>query len=950
MSDEGDLRESDDAAVVRTFLIADVRGYTRFTQQHGDEAGGAVAAKFAALARDTIRASGGEVVELRGDEALCAFPSSRRALAAAVELQRRFRERVDGEPVFPLGIGIGIDAGEAVPVEDGYRGGPLNVAARLCGIAAPGQILASDTVASLARRLEGVRFVERRAARLKGLEKPVRVIEVVPETPLPPLPDVPAPRKRGRLALVLAAAALVAACALTAGLLLLTGGSDGPESVGNAIAAVDAGGDVSYTEAGTTPSTIAVGEGAVWVLNADDRTISKVDPETRQIVKTFGTSGTTTDLAVGEGAVWIGNGSAPAGETFESVYTSSVARLDPTSADVTTAVALPDARSTTSEGSPPRLLGVSQIAVGAGAVWAINPDGTVSRIDPDTGDTKTIDVHAGSTIAVGEGGVWVLGGEGAEVIRIGPRSKAVVDRIEVPSGSLAGLAVGGGSVWASDLFKGVLWRIDPGPPADVRPIDVGFGVTSVAFGAGAAWATNFVADELVRVDAETSKVTARIPIAGTPPSVAISNRTAWVSVAGARSGRVLPSSICGPVLSGGRNPDVLISSDLPLQGPTGRIERVAAAGVEHVLRTHRFQAGRYTVGYQSCDDSTAQAGLSDILKCASNAKTYAATPRLVGVIGPFHSVCAWAEVPIANRADGSLAMISPASTHQGLTHRAPGMDRDEPGRYYPTGVRNYARVTGPFDWDAAAGAVLAHELGLRRVYVLRSGQGLGEEATTPFKRAARRLGFTIAGSAIWDASASGYDAIARQVAAARPDGVFIGDELSANGAAVVKALRTRVGPKVALIAGDAFQPTSLVLAEAGEAAIGMYVTTPAVAHEGLGAGGKRFVREFGKTQPGGRVPSAVYVTETAEAAEVLLAAIARSDGTRESVTRELHRVEIKNGILGSFRFDANGDITPAAFTVFRITGSGNRDPDLPDVFSGAVVDRVVRVPHRLVGG
>src|SRR5262245_22017656 len=84
-----------DTAIARTFLIADVRGYTSFTQERGDEEAGKLAASFAALARDVVTAAGGEVIELRGDEALCVFPSARQALRAAVELQVRFRERVD---------------------------------------------------------------------------------------------------------------------------------------------------------------------------------------------------------------------------------------------------------------------------------------------------------------------------------------------------------------------------------------------------------------------------------------------------------------------------------------------------------------------------------------------------------------------------------------------------------------------------------------------------------------------------------------------------------------------------------------------------------------------------------------------------------------------------------------------------------------------------------------
>ena len=76
---------------MRTFLIADVRGYTRFTKEQGDEAASNLAALFAEIVRDTLPGFAGELVELRGDEALCVFGSARQALRAAVELQRRLR-------------------------------------------------------------------------------------------------------------------------------------------------------------------------------------------------------------------------------------------------------------------------------------------------------------------------------------------------------------------------------------------------------------------------------------------------------------------------------------------------------------------------------------------------------------------------------------------------------------------------------------------------------------------------------------------------------------------------------------------------------------------------------------------------------------------------------------------------------------------------------------------
>jgi class 3 adenylate cyclase/tetratricopeptide (TPR) repeat protein len=163
---------------IRTFLIADVRGYTRFTVEHGDERAARLAARFAAVSRETVSARGGEVIELRGDEALAVFTSARDALRAAIELQARFAAETAADPTAPMTSGIGLDAGEAVPVEAGYRGGALNLAARLSSLAGPGEVLASEAVTHLARKVEGLRYGERGMAQLKGFADLVRVVEV----------------------------------------------------------------------------------------------------------------------------------------------------------------------------------------------------------------------------------------------------------------------------------------------------------------------------------------------------------------------------------------------------------------------------------------------------------------------------------------------------------------------------------------------------------------------------------------------------------------------------------------------------------------------------------------------------------------------------------------------------------------------------------------------------
>jgi DNA-binding SARP family transcriptional activator/class 3 adenylate cyclase len=176
---------------VRTFLIADVRGYTRFTLDHGDEAAARLTSRFADLVEEVSAAHGGEVLELRGDEAMVVFRSPRGALRAAVDLQYRFKEEQERDPSLPFPVGIGLDAGEAIPVKGGFRGSALNLAARLCSLAGPGEVLASEGVTHLARKTEGIRYLDHGEVQLKGFAEPVRAVRVVPEgAELDGLPDV----------------------------------------------------------------------------------------------------------------------------------------------------------------------------------------------------------------------------------------------------------------------------------------------------------------------------------------------------------------------------------------------------------------------------------------------------------------------------------------------------------------------------------------------------------------------------------------------------------------------------------------------------------------------------------------------------------------------------------------------------------------------------------------
>jgi len=756
----------------------------------------------------------------------------------------------------------------------------------------------------------------------------------------------PALRRRARLVLAAGLFLLTGVTALA--IVALTGGGDTSAApLGNGVAALDPEGEVaSFTEAESAPSNIAVGEGAVWVLNTEDETVSRIDPKTKAVTGRFRTRAVPTDIAVGAGAVWVGNGGGGGGSSGGGNFTVSISRIDPKTRAITHTVTLPN-QTAGSSIVPTFNWGFPNIAVGAGAVWARNPDGTLSRIDPDTGRlVATINVDPGS-IAAGEEGVWVL--DGPAVARIDPRTNQLGQTIRFGAQSTSGIAVGAGSVWATAEQEGVVWRIEPGPSPVTRTIDVGVGVTYVAFGAGAVWAANYIDGTVSRIDPRTNAVTARVPI-GAAQALAAGAGSAWVSTAGGSEEGTLPASACGELVSGGREPDVLIVSDLPLQGGGGAGPRAMADGIRHVLREHGFRAGKHAVGYRSCDDSTAQTGNFENRRCAANANAYAHAERLVAVIGPYNSYCASIEIPILNRAPGGpLAMISPSNTYPGLTRSGlppPEGSRHEPEVYYPTGVRNYVRLRPGDDMMGAAHALLAKRLGLRGVYVLYDGSGFWKGLLAdPFRRAARRLGVVIAGSATFDPGARSYAALAEGIARSGAQGVVVGGDPFDGGDRLVRALRSRLGERVTIMGGFLFAFAPHVLKQIGPAARGLYATTldhPATALP-LTAAGRRFARDVGAFDA-----PLQGILEAGQAAELVLKAIARSDGTRASVLEELRASEVRKGILGSFRFDRNGDMTTTLIPILRLTGTTPPGAGLPSDFQGAVVDRVVRVPARLV--
>jgi branched-chain amino acid transport system substrate-binding protein len=387
----------------------------------------------------------------------------------------------------------------------------------------------------------------------------------------------------------------------------------------------------------------------------------------------------------------------------------------------------------------------------------------------------------------------------------------------------------------------------------------------------------------------------------------------------------LPASSCtGVEFKGEGDPDVLVVSDLPMQGSsrTQTVQMVKA--IRYVLDQRGWKAGDLNVGYQVCDDSTAQAGKWDSGKCSQNGQAYAGNPSVVGVIGTFNSGCAAIIIPIANQApNGPLAMVSPANTFVCLTEGGPGCEDTEPDQYYPTGTRNYTRVVAHDAYQGAAMAEFAQAQGIKNVFVLNDKEAYGLGVATNFRNAAEALGIGIAGFAAWDPKASSYEALMNQIRGTGADAIFLGGLIDENGAQVIKDKVAVLGPNdgdVKLLAPDGFTQQSTIDESGVDNARGLFMSIAGVPTEELTGDGEEFISAFQEIL--GDEPVDPYAAYGAQAAVVLLGAIERAGNDRAKVAEEIFNTKVENGILGNFEINENGDPALAGgavvgFTIYR---------------------------------
>ncbi len=348
--------------------------------------------------------------------------------------------------------------------------------------------------------------------RLKALERAILEQDPALGAPAALPPETPEQTRTRRSRWWYAGAAAALAAVIVVGAVLLFRDDESALTVPpNSLALIDPDSDrvTGVVPVGIRPGPVAVGGGAVWVGNLDDKTLQRVDPATRAVEETRPLAATPTGVAFGGGAVWVAHG-----------LTGSVSRIDPDLGGVTPI-----------EVAQTRLRSSGAIAYGSDAAWTVFGDSTFGRIDPHSGRLEWL--YWGSrpsAVVEGGGAVWLVSTGDSTVYRFAPATflEGPIGRAGV-GGRSTSVAYGHRFVWVASEADDVVTRIDPATYAGLQ-IPVGDRPVAVAAGADAVWVANAGDGTVSRIDPETSEVVATIEVGQAPAGIAVGHGLVWVTV------------------------------------------------------------------------------------------------------------------------------------------------------------------------------------------------------------------------------------------------------------------------------------------------------------------------------------------------------------------------------------------------------------------------------------
>ena len=327
------------------------------------------------------------------------------------------------------------------------------------------------------------------------------------------------------------AAVLVAGAAAAVG--ILARGSEGSRvwTSPNAVGVIDPATNRVAAEVpvGARPGPLAVGGGAVWVVNLDDESVSRIDPLTRTAVRTVSAGGVPADLAFGGGAAWI----------FLSVD-NTFTRIDPAFNETSLVRMKVDRKAYDLSPGLRCNTGESSLAIDGQHAWIACGHMRLERVDLRSGVPSATAFEVGgmfvplefSDVAFGLGSAWMLNRAANAVTEIDPATNvAAVPRAITVGRSPNAIAIGQGSLWVANRQDDTVTRVrlGEGRVPTATTIAVGDGPVDVAVGEGAVWVANNLDGTVSRIDPTTNSTVKTIDVGGRPARIAAGAGSVWVT-------------------------------------------------------------------------------------------------------------------------------------------------------------------------------------------------------------------------------------------------------------------------------------------------------------------------------------------------------------------------------------------------------------------------------------
>ena len=170
-----------------TLLFTDVQGSTGLGARSGDDSARRILRRTDEIIRARVRDHGGHEVKGLGDGLMVAFSSARKAVSCAAAIQRDLEQSADVSSDELPPVRMGLNAGEVIAEDGDLFGSTVGAAARICDVAAGGEVLVSEVVKVLAGTVPEVAWQDRGQVTLKGFPEPCRLYraewrsETVPE-------------------------------------------------------------------------------------------------------------------------------------------------------------------------------------------------------------------------------------------------------------------------------------------------------------------------------------------------------------------------------------------------------------------------------------------------------------------------------------------------------------------------------------------------------------------------------------------------------------------------------------------------------------------------------------------------------------------------------------------------------------------------------------------------